>query len=360
MPSPSPLQKAYPWTTAPLIANAPMGGFAGSALATAVTKAKGLGFVGSVFDMEALTKYLTEVSQSFFSSSEPPSTSALPIGVGLLLFIAKLDLVLPIIKKFRPAAIWLFAAHELSDFATWTKGVRKISPTTKIWIQIGSVAGALEIARSCSPDTIVMQGSDAGGHGWENGASIISLLPEAIDTLKENQFGHIPLIAAGGIIDGRGVAAALALGASGVVMGTRFLAAKETEVPGQGYRDAVLTAKDGGQSTAKVKMWDELKGPSIWPAKFDGRAVINEDFSDYVQGVDVEELRKRYAGAMEGDDAGYGVDGKGRAIVWAGTGIGLINELRSAGEIVEEVRRSAEEVVENARKDFLEFSDNKQ
>lgn len=198
-----------------------------------------------------------------------------------------------------------------------------------------------------------MQGSDAGGHGWENGASIISLLPEAVDALKENGFGHIPLVAAGGIVDGRGVAAAMALGASGVVMGTRFLAAKETEVPSQGYRDAVLSAKDGGQCTAKVKMWDELKGPNIWPLNFDGRAVVNENLSDHVQGVDVEDLRKRYASAMKEEGGGYGVDGKGRAIVWAGTGVGLVKELKSAGEIVEEVRRGAEEVMENMRRNFL-------
>src|SRR5437763_563577 len=88
--------------------------------------------------------------------------------------------------------------------------------------------GGFPTSELVKPDVLVMQGLDAGGHGWEKGAGVISLVPEAVDALEENGFAHIHVLAAGGIVDGRGVAAALALGAEGVVMGTRFLGALET------------------------------------------------------------------------------------------------------------------------------------
>ena len=121
------------------------------------------------------------------------------------------------------------------------------------------MAGALNIARISAPDVLVVQGLDAGAHGWEKGAGLISLLLEAEDVLDTNGL-NIPLVAAGGIADGRGVAAALALalGASGVVVGTRFLCAPETRVPHKGYRDAVLDELPpggGGRNALKDASW---------------------------------------------------------------------------------------------------------
>lgn len=345
----SSLHSDYPWTTAPFVANAPMGGFAGSALATAVSRAKGMGFIGAVFDMVALSKQLEEVSQNFFGANGPAQDQTLPVGVGLLTFVAKAAEAIPVVQKFRPAAVWLFASHGLADFKVWTKEIRAASPKTKIWIQIGSVAGALHIAEFCKPDVIVMQGSDAGGHGWEKGASIMSLLPETSDELEAKGFEHIPIVAAGGIVDGRGVAAALALGASGVVMGTRFLSAPETTVPHEGYRNAILRTKDGGQNTVRAKVFDELKGPNIWPALFDGRAVVSESYTDHISGTGIEEIRKLHADAVKEKYSGYGIDGKGRAVVWAGTGVGLVSESKKAGEIVVEVMADAQKAVEKAK-----------
>lgn len=73
-------------------------------------------------------------------------------------------------------------------------------------------------------DAVVAQGADAGGHLWAQAASIMTLVPEVIEALqgeKELQGREIPVIAAGGIVNGKGVAAAMALGASGITMGTR-------------------------------------------------------------------------------------------------------------------------------------------
>ena len=341
-----PLQSAYPWTETPLIANAPMGGFAGAALATAVTGAKGLGFIGAVFSMSELTSQLEEASTTLLGTPQPSQT--LPVGVGFLCFAAKLEDAVPVVARFKPGAVWLFAAQKLEDFAAWSSRIRAVSPSSQIWIQVGSVEGALQIARLAAPDVLVMQGLDAGGHGWEKGAGIVSLLPETKDTLSANGFGHISLVAAGGIADGRGVAAALALGADGVVMGTRFLAAPETTMPHEGYRKAVLTTKDGGQNTVRAKIFDELRGPNIWPVLFDGRGIVTESYTDHVDGVDIEQIRRLHAEAAKKEGAGFGPQDK-RMTVWAGTGVGLVNEIKPAAEIVVDVRQAARNALARAR-----------
>lgn len=166
--------------------------------------------------------------------------------------------------------------------------------------------------------------------------AVISLLPEVSDALAAA--GHsCPLVAAGGISDGRAAAAALTLGAQGVVMGTRFLSAPETNVHPQ-YRAAVIAARDGGQATVRAKLFDELRGPNMWPGPYDGRSIRTESFSDHEAGVAIEEIRKRHAEATKSEGAGYGVDGKGRAAMWAGTGVGLVKREQPAATIVEEVR----------------------
>ena len=218
----SQLKKSLPWTTSPLIVNAPMAGFAGPDLAAAVTKAGGLGQVGFINDVKQLEQQLVQVSENL-----PSSKSTLQVGVGMLPFILKIDSVLPILSKFNPAVLWMFAAKDLDDYTTWAAQLRQACPRSQIWIQVGSVGAAIQIAKTAKPDVLVIQGIDAGGHGFEKGAGIISLLPEVVDAFQRKEI-DIPLVASGGIVDGRGVAAALSLGASGVVMGTRFLGAKET------------------------------------------------------------------------------------------------------------------------------------
>jgi nitronate monooxygenase len=158
---------------------------------------------------------------------------------------------IPVIEKFRLAAVWQFAAKELEDYVVWAEKMRSVSKESKIVDPIGSVAGALKVAQLCKPDVLAMQGLDAGGHGWEKGAGVVSLLPEAADVLQANGLGHIPLAAGlSEIVDGRGVASALTLGAAGVVV--------ETTVPHEKYRTAVLEARDGGQSGARAKIALEM------------------------------------------------------------------------------------------------------
>jgi nitronate monooxygenase len=353
------LSKAYPWTQTPLIANAPMAGFAKHELACAVTKAGGLGFIGSIVDMGQLEADLEKASGVLSSESKSREGEeekegwsfvdgeVLPVGVGFLPFVAKLSEAAAVVEKFRPAVVWFFAAVDNADYKTWTEEMRKVSPKTQIWIQIGSVTAALSIAQSCSPDVLVMQGLDAGGHGYEKGCSIISLVPETIDALTAHGL-EIPVVASGGIVDGRGVAAALALGAKGVVMGTGFLAAKETVVPHEGYRKAVLQARDGGQATVRDKVFDELRGPNIWPVEYDGRSIVTTSYKDSKSGVGLEEVRTKLAAVEKSGSMGFGAEGEKRATIWCGAGVGLVNEMRPAKAIIEEVREGARRVLKRA------------
>lgn len=133
---------------------------------------------------------------------------------------------------------------------SWTKQRRKAAPRTKVWVQVGSVKDAVEIAQACKPDVLVVQGTDAGGHGLAQGAGIVSLLLEVADVAEALAKGgtakEMPLLmVAGGIVEGRGVAAALVLGAAGVAIGTRFLASAEANIAA-GYRDEAVRASDGG------------------------------------------------------------------------------------------------------------------
>lgn len=311
--------------------------------------AGGLGLVGIVNDMSELRTQLDLAKSKLKSSPSPTSTSGdtLPIGVGLLPFIAKLEDVLPVLTDYKPVVVWLFAAQQIDDYAEWSSAIRKACPETKIWIQTGSVHSALHISRSASPDALILQGSDAGGHGYERGASIISLLPETRDTLAKEGFPDISLIASGGIVDGRGVAAALALGAQGIVMGTRFLASEEIVIHPK-YQAAVLEASDGGQATVRSKVFDELRGKNIWPEEYDGRSLVVTSYRDWVEGMGIEDVRKLYAEEVgrEPERRGYEVGGKGRAAIWAGTGVGLVGEVMGAGRIVESVREEARRVLE--------------
>ncbi|RFU34726.1 hypothetical protein B7463_g1649, partial [Scytalidium lignicola] len=341
------IKEQYPWTTLPLITNAPMAGFAGAELALTVSAAGGIGFIGSANDMRLLEGCLKSATSSLENAKiNKPANGTLPIGVGFLLFAAKLEEAVAVIAKYPPAVIWLSCPKETDDFAIWVRAIRSVSPSTSIWISIASIAKGIQVAEKCSPDALVMQGSDAGGHGPRPGAGIISLVPEMRDSLDKMNFQKMCIFATGGIADGRGVAAALASGADGVVLGTRFLASKEVELPAEEYRDVILRTNDGGFGTVRGTIFDEIKGKSIWPAAYDGRAVANTSYNDFLSGVSVEEIRERYNNAAMEPHKGFG--GDVRAAIWAGTGVGLVNEIKGAAEIVKELRDGAFQSLTNA------------
>ncbi|KAL4911623.1 hypothetical protein BDW74DRAFT_143296 [Aspergillus multicolor] len=285
----STIQAVYPWTKAPLLASAPMLNIATAPLAVAVSAAGGLGFLAGGFDVSSVESNFQEAVQLIKGSDSMIreiycTSNVLPIGVGFLNWGADLPKAIAAIEKYRPCAAWLFGPKKLpDDLRPWVEQVRTVTGgETKIWIQVGTVAEAVVVAESLNPDVLVLQGSDAGGHGLAQSASIITLVPETKDALGARQLNPIPLLAAGGIVDGRGLAASLALGASGAVMGTRFLASLEAKVA-RDYQKEVLRASDGGVSTARSTVYDRVRGILSWPSRYNGRGVINQSYVDAIE-----------------------------------------------------------------------------
>ncbi|KAK5108267.1 hypothetical protein LTR62_008651 [Meristemomyces frigidus] len=325
-----------------------------SKLATAVSSAGGLGFIGAGSDVSTLEKEIQDVQKL---ASQSPALrdvkDVLPVGVGFLLWAGDklLDDALPILANYKPAAIWLFAPSDPQQLVRWTQKTREASNNiSKIWIQVGTVADALSATQDCHPDVLVIQGSDAGGHGLMKSSGLISLLPEVSDSLDElcrkNPSIHKPaLVATGGIMEARGAAAALTLGASGICMGTRYLATPEANIT-QGYRNAVLAASDGGVTTARGHLYDTLRGTTSWPERYGGRGVLNLTWRDAEKGMSTEENKRLYEAAVEKGDNGWGDEG--RLTTYAGAGVGLVRNVKSAAEVTKEVGEGARRVLEGS------------
>lgn len=340
--SQSALQSAYPWTKVPLIASAPMLNIAMPSLAVSVSSAGGLGFLAAGFDVSNLEQNLEEAARLVRQSDSAiqqvyAETGVLPIGVGFLNWGADLTASIAAIEKYKPCAVWFFGPESLPDhLIPWVERVRRVaSGKTRIWIQVGSVTEATSVLESLQPDVLVVQGSDAGGHGLARSASVITLVPEVCDALKTRQMEHVPVLAAGGIVDGRGMAASLALGASGVVMGTRFLASTQAKIA-HGYQTEILRASDGGISTVRSTVYDRVRGIGGWPDRYDGRGVVNQSYFDATErGMSDEENKRLYEEELKKGDFGWGP--QGRLTTYAGTGVGLVKDTLPASEIIEGV-----------------------
>jgi nitronate monooxygenase len=291
----------------------------GASLTAAVSNAGGLGFFGAGYSLSdaSVLSDLSRVS-SLLSPSLPvavPNTN--PFGLGFILFHALLSEALELTQRHRPAAVWFFAPRDVGQLREWIVAFRKEAAWCRVFVQVGSVAEAREVAEMV--DVVVAQGTaDAGGHGRMVGGSVVSLVPEVRDLIAEMGLeGSVAVVAAGGIVDGRGVAAALCLGAHGVVLGTRLVACKESTVP-EGFRRLVLETNDGGVNTVRwvpppprereradedrTRVYDNLRGTGFWPVGYGGRAIINESWRDAERGMEEEENKRLYAEALEKED----------------------------------------------------------
>lgn len=325
------------------------GGIAGPKLANAVSSAGGLGLIGATNEVTGITSELEKANQCLSTTKnlhfDSDSLSTLPVGIGFLIFTTKLEAAIAAVRKAPkpPAVFWLFAAPEpdpVETYAEWTSALRAAFPQTQVWIQIGGgVTVVLKTVQQAKPDVVVVQGSDAGGHGPEVGASLLSVLPETIDALRSAGI-KIPVVAAGGIVEARGAAAVLSLGAAGLVLGTRYLAAEEIVLPHPEYQKRIVSTSDGAANTVRAKVFDELKGPNTWPAPYDGRALVSASYKDWKAGASPEEIVSRMKSETdrgEQGDMGFGTTSD-RAAIWAGSSVGLVKQVMPAAQITEEVR----------------------
>ncbi|KAJ6096718.1 hypothetical protein N7486_007464 [Penicillium sp. IBT 16267x] len=360
------LQKWFPHTTTPFIANAPMFGFADYHLAAAVTKAGGLarfddipkpftnehlvddliGIIGGGFDFTTESSQLTKLNDELEKARVElgvTSSNNLPIGVGFITFepTGFIQNVIPLLQSHRLAAVWLSFPESDADHLPLITGIRQARTKSdwdvKIFVQTGTVQAAMEAVKQ-GADVVVVQGTDAGGHQWAQGASLVSLLPEICDALAETgASSRTAVLAAGGIVDGRGCVAALGLGADGVVMGTRFLATEECPAPSL-MKQTILSGSDGGASTIKSTRHDVFQSTDVFPRQYDGRAVIGISYEESKSGASDEEIILRYKTAMKnGED--------NRRTVWAGTSIGVIKKELSVSNLIKGVQQEVKSVM---------------
>ncbi|KAJ4133824.1 hypothetical protein NW768_005413 [Fusarium equiseti] len=345
----------FPWTTSPFIVGAPMRVMSGPHLAFEISKAGGLGFIGPGAKPEDTSRDLAKVRELLRSSSPIalPSTfpsDFLPVGVGFQLWNGDLHSAVRAVREHKPCAAWLFApCRGQEELDEWTLQIREAYPDIQVWIQVGTVQESTEIAMSeHHPDALVVQGAEAGGHGRAtDGLGVMALFPEIADQVQDYD---ISLFAAGGIVDGRGATAALSLGATGAVMGTRFLAATEARIS-KGYQQEVVRATDGAKCTTRTMLYNHLRGTMGWPEQYSPRGIVNQSFHDHLAGVDFEELKRRYDEAVKTGDKGWGPGG--RLATYAGAAVGLVHDVRDAGDIVREVQGEAKEIMTGLVKDSM-------
>ncbi len=249
------------------------------------------------------------------------------VGCGFITWsLAREPRLLDLALAHHPAAVMLSFGDPLS-FA------KKIQAGAAVLIcQVQSrdhVLAALDAAA----EIIVVQGTEAGGHGGSR--STLSFVPAVVDLVAQRAPAAM-VVAAGGIADGRGLAAALALGAEGVLVGSRFYASAEA----LGHDKAKARIVDAsGDATVRTSVFDTVRGYS-WPDGVTGRALCN-DFTERWHGRESElataldQEKPRYlAAAARGD-----VD---TAVVFCGEGADLINDVPPAGEIVARLIADAE------------------
>ncbi|KAJ5405594.1 hypothetical protein N7465_006878 [Penicillium sp. CMV-2018d] len=331
----------FPHTTAPFIANAPMLGFTDAGLATAVIKAGGLGFIGGGFDFRSESTQLLGLDTQLANARSIlglTDGSPLPLGVGFITFQPDglIDNAIPILQKHRVGAVWLSFPQTDADHLPIIKAIQKARESsdwdTKIFVQVGTIKAAEEALKQ-GVDVLVVQGTDAGGHQWAHGASLMSLLPEVRDLLSKARDTTTAILAAGGIVDGRGCVAALGLGADGIVMGTRFVATSECPAPFE-IKQTIVSGSDGGASTVKSIRHDVFQSTDIFPRQYDGRAIIGVSYEDSLHGVSDEEIIRRYDAAKEAGE-------HQRKTVWAGASIGSINAVVSAEHVVQSTQQES-------------------
>lgn len=296
------------------IVSAPMAFAAGGALAAAVTRAGGLGLIGGGYGDAAW------LDQQFAAAAGER------VGVGFITWsLSRLPSLLTRVLRHRPAAVML----SFGDPRPFAAEIRAAG--ARLICQCQDLVHVRE-AVEAGADIVVAQGSEAGGHGALRGT--LSLVPEVADHLGAEAPDTL-LLAAGGIAEGRGLAAALVLGADGVLMGTRLWASAEALVK-DGHRQAILeTAGDG---TLRTRIPDIVRDLP-WPPGFTAR-IRRNTFTRRWHGSE-DELRgavavegPKYMEAFEAGDPDH-------TAVWFGEAAGLIHSIEPAGVIMDRTVREA-------------------
>ena len=316
------------------IMSAGMGGVALATLAASVSEAGGIGTIAlSGFSPNAIHREIAAARE----------LTKKPLAVNLLIPFLRSGVIESLLDEPIQAVTFFWgepAGHERSIMQLKDAGIRSI------W-QCGSSQEALAAQRA-GVDIIMAQGFEAGGH-VRGQVTTFALIPETRDAI-----GEMPMVAAGGMADGRGLAAALALGADGAVFGTRFLASPESAAHSD-YKRRILAAR--ADETVHTTLFDVgwpdaphrvLRSAAVAEWECAGRPVSGRrpgegDQAGVIRRSGAEIPLVRYSVAppseyMQGDIEGLPF--------YAGQSVGLVHEIMPAGAIVRSIAREACAVIE--------------
>lgn len=289
---------------------APMGHVSGGALAAAVSRAGGLGLIGAGY------------GDADWIRREFDNAGGERVGVGFITWsLARDPALLDLALAYRPAAV-------MFSFGDCTPFLSKVRATgARVICQVQTLAQAREAA-GFGADVIVAQGTEGGGHG--GGRSTFTLVPAVVDAVTP-----VPVVAAGGIADGRGLAAVRMLGAAGALIGTRLFASEEA----LGHVNAKRRiAESRGDDTLRTRVFDIVRGYP-WPEHITGRAPLN-DFAARWHGheadlyADLERQQADYRDAVARGDTDT-------AVVFAGEAVDLIDATEPASQIIARITTEA-------------------
>lgn len=297
-----------------------MGTATSAPLVAAVSDAGGLGTLGtSAFNAATLESEIAAIRER----------TDKPFGVNHLLFQIQQEMF-AVTLRARPALAafaWARKDQELRDYFE-----RAHDAGCKVMHMAGEVAEARRAAEA-GADVIVAQGTEAGGHvGWMASLPLVPMMAKAVAPL--------PVLCAGGIADGRGLAAALALGAEGVLVGTRFLATPEAPIH-PNFKQAIV--KSDGHDTVLTEIPD-LATQRVWPGAM-SRAQRNQFIErwagrEWALRQDASAIGKQVAAARAAGD----VD---NATLSFGQDAGLIDSIKGAGEIIHDMVAEAEAIIKD-------------
>lgn len=278
-------------------------------LAAAVSNAGGFGIIGAASaPPEVVREQIRKVKE----------LTDKPFGVNVMLMNPNAPEVAKVVVEEGVKAVTTGAGNPAAFMNMWKDAGIKVIPV------VASVAMA-RMMEKAGADAVVAEGTESGGH--IGSATTMTLVPQVVDAVK------IPVIAAGGIGDGRGIAAAVMLGAKAVQMGTRFIVAKESIVH-ENYKERVIKAKD---------IDSEVTGRSTGhPIRVLRNKMTREYLKMEENGVSLEELELLTLGSlrkavMEGDV----VNGS----LMAGQIAGMVKKEQTCKEMIEEMMREAEELL---------------
>ncbi|WP_407170043.1 NAD(P)H-dependent flavin oxidoreductase [Bradyrhizobium sp. ORS 111] len=300
---------------------APMDTIAGSRLVRAVSEAGGFGILGGGYGDRDRLAAETAKLKGF----------ARPFGIGFITWsLAKRPELLDLALEARPHAVML----SFGDPAPFAPSIKAAGALLICQVQSEDMARQ---ALDCGADILIAQGTEAGGHGASR--TTIDIVPAVVDLAA----GRVPVVAAGGIADGRGLAAMLMLGASGVLMGTRFYASVEADGADEAKR-RICAARSGETVRGVVFDWSRKL---MWPSPFTARSLSNDHLRRWT-GREIELMQRADQIAAEYAEA-KAAGNFDVAAVFAGESAGLIHDIPPAAEIVGRIIAEAAQSLQGRR-----------